>query len=58
MPARPYPSPHPWFLGPVSFEGPVYADRVGGKLTFRDWDHWDKADQDKWRDDPRAPKAK
>ena len=32
-------------------EGPVYADRVGGRLTFRDWEHWTKEDQDKWRDD-------
>ena len=38
-------------------EGPVYSDRVGGRLTFRDWEHWTKEDQDKWRDDPRAPKA-
>ena len=38
-------------------EGPIYADRVGGRLTFRDWDKWTKEDQDKWRDDPRAPKA-
>lgn len=53
-----YPSPHPWFPGSVKFEGPHYADRVGGKLTFRDWDHWDEADKAKWRDDPRAPKAK
>ena len=37
-----------------TFEGPIYADRVNGKLTFRDWDHWTKEDQDKWRDD--APK--
>jgi hypothetical protein len=38
-------------------EGPVYADRVNSKLTFRDWDKWTKEDQDKWRDDQRAPKA-
>ena len=26
-------------------EGPVYADRVGGRLTYRDWDEWELADQ-------------
>jgi hypothetical protein len=33
------------------FEGPSYADRVGGKLTFRDWDSWDPADQVIWQDE-------
>lgn len=36
-------------LGFDKIEGPVYADRVKGKLTFRDWEHWDKADQDNWQ---------
>lgn len=46
------------FIGQVSFEGPAYADRVGGKLTFRDWTHWTAEDQDKYRDEflKRAPK--
>ncbi len=26
-------------------EGPAYADRIGGKLTFRDWDSWSPEDQ-------------
>ena len=37
-------------------EGPYYADRVCGCLTFRDWEDWTKEDQDKWRDDPRVPR--
>lgn len=36
-------------LGLDKIEGPVYADRIKGKLTFRDWEHWDKADQDNWQ---------
>jgi hypothetical protein len=34
---------------PVSFEGPYYADRVNGRLTFRDWEHWQPEDQAEWR---------
>jgi hypothetical protein len=36
-------------LGMPCFEGPAYADRVGGRLTFRDWGHWAPADQAEWR---------
>lgn len=33
-----------WPLGdPI--EGPGYADRVKGRLTFRDWEHWTANDQ-------------
>jgi hypothetical protein len=36
-----------------NFEGPAYADRVNGKLTFRDWRNWHLDDLEKYRDDPR-----
>ena len=46
--------------GPLSdqgVEGPVYADRVGGHLTFRDWEHWTDEDQDEYATEfmKRAP---
>lgn len=34
----------------TSIEGPAYADRVGGKLTFRDWDKWTAEDQAAYRE--------
>lgn len=45
-------------LGPLSFEGPAYADRVHGRLTFRDWAHWEPDDQLKYSGEflKRAPK--
>jgi hypothetical protein len=30
-------------------EGPTYADRVNGRLTFRDWKYWTPEDQAEWR---------
>lgn len=35
-------------IGP---EGPIYADRVNGRLTFHDWEHWTEEDQFEWRDE-------
>jgi hypothetical protein len=40
------------------FEGPFYADRVGGRLTFLDWDSWDPADQAIWQDERNRRLAK
>lgn len=39
-------------LDPRLFEvdGPVYADRVGGRLTFFDWKTWTADDQELYRD--------
>lgn len=39
--------------GPLAkrgIEGPSYADRVGGRLTFRDWEHWTHEDRDEYRE--------
>lgn len=46
------------FLLEPSFEGPVYADRINGRLTFLDWDNWTEQDQDKYSGEfmKRAPK--
>jgi hypothetical protein len=30
-------------------EGPGYADRIKGRLTFRDWDHWAEEDREEYR---------
>jgi hypothetical protein len=30
-------------------EGPGYADRIKGRLTFRDWDHWTEEDREEYR---------
>jgi hypothetical protein len=37
--------------GPLSIwgiEGPTYADRVKGRLTFHDWNSWDEGDKVEW----------
>lgn len=39
------------FVGGKGWEGPIYADRVGGKLTFRDWDSWYPEDQEFFKND-------
>jgi hypothetical protein len=31
-------------------EGPAYADRVRGRLTFRDWEHWTAEDRAEYRE--------
>lgn len=48
------PSPRLSGFGMPCFEGPAYADRVGGRLTFRDWEHWTPEDQAEWRSEYEA----
>jgi hypothetical protein len=32
----------------MNIEGPVYADRVNGRLTYLDWERWTPEDQARW----------
>lgn len=38
-------------FGDQGIEGPIYADRVGGLLTYLDWDKWDEADKAEYAQD-------
>jgi len=40
--------------GPMAehgIEGPIYADRVKGRLTFLDWDGWTEEDRREYADE-------